>query len=265
MHASPRPNGGTPLVIARARPPYDELEPHSLDRERTPPPLPLGTILCVRVRDVARDWAAVEACVPTLRARYPAAPVILHVAHAPNADAVHLARLAAFLSVRAILVDDEPIAPTLRRLMTRSPDLGAEVVEWLPLRGIRIAPECAPLVRDVVRLARAHRAVRDLLREIGESEPGARKRLRGRGLPAPSGWFCAARALHAALHLQGSRERTLHDVALDCGYSEHSTLSRQMVRVFGLRPSTVRELIGWEPLADRWVARAMQDGSRVDA
>lgn len=258
MHASTPPSG-SPLGIAQALPPYREFVPFSPPRDGRAP-LPLGTILCVRVTDTARDWPHVEAGVPALRARYPTAPVVLHFAHAATADAIHLARHAAFLFVRAILVDDEPVAPTLRRFLTQPVDLAADVVEWLPLRGVRVPPECVPLIREVVRRAAVHRSVRDLLHAIGESEHNVRKRLHGRGLPAPGGWFAAARAAHAALRLQSDTERTLLDVALDFGYSDHSTLSRQMVRLFGLRPSVIRETLGWEPLADRWIARAMDGG-----
>jgi AraC-like DNA-binding protein len=257
MHASFR-SGATSLDIVWGAPPYERFELLSPAWERCTQPLPLGTVLCVRLRDVARDWTSVEHCVPALRQRYPASPVMLHFARAADADAVHLARRAAFLFVRAILVDDEPMASTLRQLATRPIDLAADVMEWLPLRGVRVPPECAPLIREVVRRAAAHRCTRDLLQELGESEHTVRKRLRARGLPAPSDWFAAARALHAALRLQSSSEHTLFDVALSYGYSDHSTLSRQMARLFGLRPSVVRELIGWEPLADRWVAHTLR-------
>lgn len=260
MHAS-FGSSATSLVIVRGAPPYEHFEPLSPAWERCTQPLPLGTVLCVRLCDVARDWTQVERCVPALRQRYPASPVVLHFARAADADAVHLARRAAFLFVRAILVDDEPMAPTLRQVVTQPIDLAADVVEWLPLRGVRVPPECVPLISEVVRRSAAHRCTRDLLQELGESEHTVRKRLRGRGMPAPSDWFAAARALHAALRLQSSSEHSLFDVALSYGYSDHSTLSRQMVRLFGLRPSAVRELIGWEPLADRWVARTMRANS----
>lgn len=243
-------------LIARSSPPYRELEPLLPVPERCTTPLPLGSVLVVRVHDAARDAPFVERCVPQLRARYPAAPVVLHFVKVSAANAVHLARRSAFLFVRAILVDDEPFEPTLRRIITCPADLATDLVEWLPLCGVRVSPDCMPLVREVVRRATAHRSVRDLLHEIGESEHNVRKRLHGRGLPAPSSWFAAARAIQAALRLQSDAAHTLLDVALELGYSDHSTLSRQMVRLFGLRPGVVRELLGWEPLTYRWLAHA---------
>ncbi|HEX6535325.1 MAG TPA: helix-turn-helix domain-containing protein [Gemmatimonadaceae bacterium] len=254
------------LLIARSSPPYRELEPLLPVPERCTAPLPLGSVLVVQVHDAARDGPLVERCVPLLRARHPAAPVVLHFVNVSASGAVHLARRSAFLFVRAILVDDEPFAPTLRRIITHPADLAGDLVEWLPLCGVRVPPECVPLVREVVRRASAHRSVGELLHEIGESEHNARKRLHGRGLPSPSSWFQAARAIQAALRLQADAEHTLLDVALELGYSDHSTLSRQMVRLFGLRPGVVRELLGWEPLTYRWITRArdQREPNRLD-
>ena len=158
--------------------------------------------------------------------------------------------------MRAIVLDSEPLADTLRRIVPRPVDLAAEMLDWLPFRGVDLPPACVPLIREILRRALAHGSIADLLRDVGESEHAVRKRLRGCALPAPAGWWALARALCAALRLQSIPRESLSDVALACGYSEHSTLSRQMIRLFGLRPSAVRELLGWEPLADRWLARA---------
>jgi AraC-like DNA-binding protein len=209
----------------------------------------------VRVQELTRDWPAIEAGVPKLRQRYPMAPVIIELASPITPDAIHLARRAAFLHVRAVVLDSEPLAETLRRIMPHPVDLAAEILDWLPLRGAELPPACVPLIREILRRALAHGSIADLLRDLGESEDAVRKRLRGCALPAPAGWWALARALCAALRLQAVPRESLSDVALACGYSEHSTLSRQMIRLFDLRPSAVRELLGWEPLADRWLAR----------
>lgn len=247
--------GGPALSIVQANPPYDTLEPFVPIEGRFPASLPLGAILCVQVQDIEHAWSSLETEVPKLRATYPAAPLVLHLAHRAAAGAVDLARRTAALFVRAILVEDEPFAATLRPIMTHPVDLAGDILEWLPRRGVRVPPECVPFIRETVRCAPSSRSLVELLQELGESEHAVRKRLRARGLPAPSHWHALARAVCVALRLQDAPDRPLLDVALDAGYSEHSTLSRQMVRLFGLRPSVIRTLLGWEPLVDRWVAR----------
>jgi AraC-like DNA-binding protein len=181
--------------------------------------------------------------------------VIIELASPVTPDAIHLARRAAFLHVRAVVLDAEPLADTLRRIIPRPVDLAAEILDWLPLRDVVLPPACVPIIREILRRALAHASIADLLRELGESEHAMRKRLRACALPAPVAWWALARALCAALRLQSLPRKSLSDIALTCGYSEHSTLSRQMIRLFDLRPSAVRELLGWEPLADRWLAR----------
>jgi AraC-like DNA-binding protein len=217
--------------------------------------LELGTLLGYRVGAFARDWHLLEDAVPALRARHPAAPVVLHIRADDPAAAVHYARRAAYLSVRAILVDDEPVAGTLRAIIPRPVNLSADVMEWLELRRAALPPECHHLVRAILRLAPEHQTVGSLLATIGQTEGAVRKRFHSRGVTPPSRWFAAARALHAALALQACPETPLLSTAWSLGYSDASALSRQMARVFDLRPSAARALLGWEALLDRWLTK----------
>jgi AraC-like DNA-binding protein len=41
---------------------------------------------------------------------------------------------------------------------------------------------------------------------------------------------------------------------MELGYSDHSALSHQLRRLFGMSASQVRGLLGWEWLLDRWLA-----------
>ena len=45
-------------------------------------------------------------------------------------------------------------------------------------------------------------------------------------------------------------------LAVECGYSDHSSLSRQSLRLFGARPGVIRRTLGWEWLMHRWLTRA---------
>jgi AraC-like DNA-binding protein len=168
--------------------------------------------------------------------------------------AVHHARRLASLAVRAILVEDEPVGPTLRAILPHPVNLAADVMEWLEVRGSAPPPECRALVGAIIQLAPRYRTLTAVLTSIGRSEEAGRPRARSRCPIPPSHWFAASQALHAALALQADPDRPLLDAALDLGYSDASSLSRQMVRVFGLRPGVARSVIGWEPLLDRWLA-----------
>lgn len=243
------------LPAIQIRPPYTSVAPLRLDGDGSyAGALMLGTLLGYRVGVFARDWPLLEAAVPALRARHPGAPVVLHIGAEDPAEAVHYARRAAYLSVRAILIDGEPVASTLRAIVPHPVNLAADVMDWLELRRVALPPECQHLVRAIMRLAPMHRTVGSLLGMIGQTEAAVRKRFHSRGVTPPSRWFAAARALHAALRLQAQLDTPLLDVAWSLGYSDASALSRQMVRVFDLRPGAVRALLGWEPLLDRWLA-----------
>ena len=65
-----------------------------------------------------------------------------------------------------------------------------------------------------------------------------------------------AEALRAALRLQAHAGASLMVLAVECGYSDHSSLSRQCLRLFGVRPGAIRGTLGWEWLLDRWLRRA---------
>ena len=96
---------------------------------------------------------------------------------------------------------------------------------------------------------------KDLVTASDETDTAKRARLR---MELASGYFGRGQMTTALdqvkLALQADPDRPLFDAALDLGYSDASSLSRQMVRVFGLRPGVARSVLGWEPLLDRWLA-----------
>ena len=84
-------------------------------------------------------------------------------------------------------------------------------------------------------------------------------RLRGRFPAAPVVLRVDRRA---SLRLQADQRVPLLTVAVECGYSDHSSLSRQCLRLFGVRPGAIRPTLGWEWLLDRWLRRA--DAGRIE-
>ena len=217
-----------------------------------PPALADGAVLVVGLAS-PDDWDAAAALVPRLQARFPAAPVVVRV---PGASApAELGRRAAALHVRAVLGEDESPADRLRWRLTDDAGLEDEVAWWLTLRDPALPPAVVGLARDIVRLAPRYHEVAPLLAELGHAERTVRTWCGRAGMPGPGKWLAAAHAVRAALRLQTGRAPLLA-LAVEAGYSDHSSLSRQYVRLFGVRPGAIRRTLGWEWLLDRWLRRA---------
>ena len=136
--------------------------------------------------------------------------------------------------------------------MTAVPD---EIEQWLPIRLPGLAPAVGQMTGLIVRLAPGFTEVSALLATLGHAERTVRTWFRRAGVPGPGKWLAAAHAVHAALRLQAEDSTPLLTIAVECGYSDHSSLSRQSLRLFGVRPGVIRRTLGWEWLLDRWLRR----------
>ena len=241
-----------PVSLFHLRPPYRERIPLRSVEVAAREELPLGSVLGVEARGTVPHWPELERAIQTLRSQAVATPVVLMID--PQAeDLLFVATRVARLPVRAVLFRGEPIDATLRRQITHPSRLADDVVEWLSLRGIRLTPMTAELIRQIFARAPAHREIVPLLREMGNPESSARFRCRKKRLPSPGRWLHAARALGTAFRMQAEPGRPLLRLAHELGYADHSALSNQMLRVFRMRPGEVRRILGWEGLLDRWL------------
>jgi hypothetical protein len=68
--------------------------------------------------------------------------------------------------------------------------------------------------------------------------------------------------VHAALWLQRTPSTPLLAVAMRLGYCDHSALSHQLRRLFGMRTGIIRRSLGWEWLLDAWLVRRSADAPR---
>jgi transcriptional regulator GlxA family with amidase domain len=182
-------------------------------------------------------------------------PLVLRIRGGLDANAVHLVQVAAQLQVRGAVVDGEPVADTMRGFLTAPLDLATDVVAWLGVRLPLLPPQVIALCRAIFRYASVEATVGPLLVSVGESARTARARFHKLALPSPSSWHHVARAIHAALMIQRIPHAPLFDLAMELGYSDHSSLSHQFMRLFGLRASQVRRLLGWEWLLESWLTR----------
>lgn len=236
-------------------PPYDRFETVRDPGALSPRDLPEASLLAVGVSAPRAEWSLVSELVPRLRSRFPAAPVVLRVRRRAGLEDLDWVRRAGTLRVRAVLFEGEPTRVRLQRALTEPLDLPGELEEWLILRDPSLPPGVAHLVREIVRLAPAYAEVGDLLASVGRAERTVRTWFHHAGIPGPGKWLAAAHAIHAALQLQRDRRAPLLTVAVESGYSDHSSLSRQSLRLFGVRPGAIRETLGWEWLMDRWLGR----------
>jgi AraC-like DNA-binding protein len=239
------------LTLGFATPPY-----HEITRPPTPAAgrLPRGTLLVLEIRSLSEGWRLVPDAVAAARRLYPAAPVILRVPEI-TPEMLRLAHRASRMGVRAIVGRGEALAVVLRPVLTRPDDLAADLMEWMGLRDALPPSGLSGMVRVVVEMAPRYARVSDLLRAMGHSERTVRHRFHATGHPGPREWHQGARALHAALRLQQDPDGRLLPLAVELGYSDHSGITRQLTRAFGVTPAAIRGTLGWEWLAERWLTR----------
>lgn len=247
--------------MVRLAPPYRDRTPFLPSALASPSPLDDGTILGIRLQTTVTEWSSIEAQLDAMRGAFPSHPVVLLI-DAARSDALEVGIRAARLPFRGVLRDDAAPEAGLRAELTAWDRIPEQVVEWLGLRGYRLRPVILELIYHLVRLAPRHAEVGPLLAEIGSAQSTTRFRMRKKGLPAPSRWLAATRALHAALRLQAAPNLSMTDLAHDLGFADHSALSHLVWRAFRVRPRDLRHVLGWEWLLDRWLQQEFAGAPR---
>lgn len=158
----------------------------------------------------------------------------------------------------------EPSTEDLVVVLRQPPEeLHLRFADYLHWRGIRVDPETRRLVRRAVELSSELRSVSALSRSVYLSRRALGRRFLTRGLPVPSHLLQFSRILRAAIRLQSSDE-SLFSIACDLGYPDGFSLSNQMMRLVGVRPSVIRDRYGWEWLVEMWLRREAHAGSLPD-
>lgn len=249
-----------PPVVLQLPPPYEHFEAVSDPLALAPENLPDAAVLAIGIGLGEEAWPEVAALASQLRARFPAAPLVLRVGRRTDADAAALSeadwlRQAELLRIRAIVPEGDPPAPTLRRTLTDPITFAQDLPDWLAVRSPGMPAPVAALVAEIVLLAPRYGEVSALLATLGHAERTVRTWFRRAGVPGPGKWLAVAHAVRAGLRMQAEPSAPLLALAVECGYSDHSSLSRQCLRLFGVRPGRIRGLLGWEWLMDRWLRR----------
>lgn len=248
-------HNGVALAVWVITPPYARFSHVVNVRRLSPREFPIGTVFGLEAEARTDDPTALRDSILCLRQRFPAVPLVLRLRQRFDVRTAHLIQRATQLHVRGVIIEGEPLPDTLRACLTAPVDLPGDVVDWLTLRLPRLSPHVAELCRVIFRHAPHEAQLEVLLRHAGESSRTARSRLRKLALPAPAHWHQVARAVHAALRLQRCPSESLFELAMQLGYSDHSALSHQLQRLFGMRSSQVRRLLGWEWLLESWIVR----------
>jgi len=157
-----------------------------------------------------------------------------------------------------------PSPADLAQVLRRPPvDLAGEVTDYLRWRGLGIDRDTIHLLRRVLELSGELRSISGVSRSMYMSHRVLGRRLTAGGLPVPSHWLQMGRLLRVAFRLQNS-EATVSSVAYQLGYPDGFSLSNQMERLIGYRPTEVRGRLGWEWLVESWL-RSEADAGRLRA
>ncbi len=152
--------------------------------------------------------------------------------------------------------DPEELAVLLRRPPS---ELSSEILDYLSWRGVRIDRDTRRLLARTLELSGQVTTVSGLARALYLSRRALGRRFLKCGIPVPSHWLHFTRVLRASIELQNS-DKSLFRVACDLEYPDGFSLSNQMKRLTGIRPSEAREHLGWEWLLEAWLRREARNG-----
>lgn len=231
-------------------PPYQSLAPctHEL-----PHACRRGHALVWYLHDAARQHAEYE----WLRARPARLPLFVVL---PPANAIEpilpIVPLLGELHARGVLPNG-PLASVepVRMLLRSAPrDLPGALVSYLTRRGTLRDSRTRSLVARIFELAATVPSIAGLSRRLYTSRRTLGRFFEAQELPVPSHWLQFARLLHVAIRLQANENVPVFRVATQFGYPDGFTMSNQMKRLVGCRPTEVRENLGYEWFVEDWLA-----------
>lgn len=143
----------------------------------------------------------------------------------------------------------------LRQILAAPPRaVPATLTDYLIRRGMLRRRKAAREFQRIVELAPDTRSISALSRRMYTSRRTLGRHFISTGMPVPSHCLHFARLFHIALQLQ-VEECAVFRIASRFGYTDGFTMSNQMKRLIGHRPSEVRELLGWEWIVEAWLKK----------
>lgn len=156
----------------------------------------------------------------------------------------------------ASLNSSERLRQMLRNLPRRPHQ---EFVDYVKRRGLICDDRARVEIGRLFSEARVVHSVALLARRMASSRRTLGRHFAEAGLPAPSRWLQFARLLYASLHLQRNR-CSIGRAAAEMGYPDPFTMSNQMKRLTGLRPSEVKSRYGWTWIIECWILEEARRG-----
>lgn len=237
------------LQLARFGPPYERLTPQPLARVEDW----RGSAIVWRLTDAAQQWPEFA-----WLARRPAGlPLMVLLPHPDDIEAtVPLLRRVRELRPRAVVPGAVLGTPEhLRALLATPPrSLATAVTDHLRFRGLLATEAARKEVHRLLELSADVVSVSQLARRLYTSRRTLGRHFAEWGLPVPSHWLQFGRLLHVCLHLHAEHTAVFR-VAARAKYPDGFTLSNQMKRLIGYRPSEVRRLLGWEWIVEAWLEK----------
>ncbi|CAN5628877.1 hypothetical protein BH23GEM9_BH23GEM9_05320 [soil metagenome] len=141
----------------------------------------------------------------------------------------------------------------LRQILATPPHrLPTAVTDYLTRRGLLTERRVVREMQRILELAGDINSIASLSRRMYTSRRTLGRHFAANGIPVPSHCLHFARIIHVAVQLQ-TDDAAIFRIASRFGYPDGFTLSNQMKRLVGHRPSQVRELLGWEWIVEAWL------------
>lgn len=162
---------------------------------------------------------------------------------------------------KAVLPTCDFVSPErLKKLLIASPrELGAVLASYLDARGLFPDPAVYEEVKCALEIAPQTRTIARLSRRLSTSRRTLGRHFLNAGLPVPSHLLQFSRLLHVAVRLQNENV-PISRLISSTGYPDVFTMSNQMKRLIGCRPSEVRRCLGWEWIVESWLATEARAG-----
>jgi AraC-like DNA-binding protein len=148
----------------------------------------------------------------------------------------------------------------LRQVLATPPrSLSDATIRYLRRRALLTDPILEQEVRRIFDLAADTASVTRLARRMYTSRRTLGRHFAAAHLPVPSHWLQFARLLHVAVQLQNETSAVFR-IATRAGYPDGFTMSNQMKRMIGHRPTEVRAWLGWEWIVEAWLRQEAERG-----
>jgi transcriptional regulator GlxA family with amidase domain len=130
----------------------------------------------------------------------------------------------------------------------------------LAREGVLRSQKIRGLVRRIFELAPMYPSITQLARKMCTSRRTLGRAFEAEKLPVPSHWLQFARLVYVSAVIQEKQQVPIFKAAIQVGYPDGFTMSNQMKRLIGCRPSEVRENLGLGWILEEWVKREVEAG-----